>query len=209
MISDLELARAACVDIYDGGSQWDDRWELDEIVVARRRIGEEDALVFRGSQTTEDWLDDLRAIPRRVEGLGTVHDGFYLGLDAVLLAAQPKLGARVYVTGHSLGAARAYIFGLILANAGLTPRAIVAFAPPRPGYEDFRDRLLWTGAQVRGYHNHFDPVPDVPVFPFCQPVPLIELNVPADPANPDVVFRAHHGALYVQGVSQLMKKEPA
>jgi hypothetical protein len=205
MMNDLTLAQAACVDIYDDTATWDDHWEFDgEIVVARRWINGDNIIVFRGSRTPRDWFDDLEALPVEVDGLGHVHRGFYEGLEEVLDKVRPLVSSQTYITGHSLGAARAYLFTQMLAIEGKCPRGVVAFAPPRPGFEDFRGNLVISGALVRGYHNARDPVPDVPLFPFCQPVPPIAIDVPPAPNDDDPLFECHHGPLYYSGVGQYL-----
>lgn len=208
MIADVDLAKAACIDIYDGSSAWDHHFFVSGIVFALRRVNDDDMIVFRGSKTPHDWYDDVEAIPVSVEGLGIVHAGFYQGLPDALAAVLPLLRKSVYVTGHSLGAARAYLFAQMLARAGVVPRAVVAFAPPRPGFADFRDKLVLSGAVVRGYHNHYDPIPDVPVFPFCEPVEPIAIAVAPPADDDDPVFKYHHGPLYYAGVAALQSKEP-
>ncbi len=203
MITDVTLAQAACLDIYNPVAVWDQVWTVEGVQCALRVIEGQQILVFEGSHDKSDFERDADALAIHVDGLGWVHRGFYEGLEAtletVLQTAKPD-----YVCGHSLGGAETYQFALMLANAGYAPKVAVGFEPPRPGFSDFRDKLLATGILLRGYCNRFDPIPDVPTFPFCQPIVLTELCVPADPNDKDPLFRYHHGNLIFQGVSQLL-----
>src|SRR5580692_10057631 len=206
MITDLTLAQAACLDIYNPSADWDFLWNVDGVQAGLRIIDGEFILCFEGSHTREDFARDAETLPVYIDGMGWIHSGFYLGLPALLDAVQSKIAvtARLYICGHSLGGSRTYQATLALANAGLKAIKGVGFAPARPGWSDFRDNLLRVGTLLGGYHNRFDPIPDVPTMPFCQPIVLTELAVPAAPDDDDPLFKYHHGPLYFEGVKQCL-----
>jgi triacylglycerol lipase len=88
----------------DDGAQCHAFWNKEEYVLA-----------FRGTEPDElsDLLADLNAIPRGASTKGFVHSGFKGELDKLWLdivkhhAAHNK--RKLYITGHSLGAAMATI----------------------------------------------------------------------------------------------------
>jgi triacylglycerol lipase len=206
MIDDVVLAQAACLDAYNPAADWDAKWEIEGVIAFLRIIDGEYVLVFEGSHNSEDFVRDAETLPVYIEGLGWVHSGFYIGVPALLDAVLVRIGrsVRLYITGHSLGGGRTYQATVKLATEGLTAVAAVGFAPPRPGFADFGEKLVTLSTAVRGYHNHFDVIPDVPPLPFCHKIILAEIAVPCDPNDKDLLFRYHHGPLYFQGVSQLI-----
>jgi hypothetical protein len=115
-------------------------------------------LVFRGSGVLEDWLTDFnicltklqqgksfakltgyKEMPENIK----IHGGFYEALEAVkgkifeglrnLFLTCP--GYKLYVTGHSLGAALSTLFAFEVASKKKLPRPVVnvSFASPRVG----------------------------------------------------------------------------
>ncbi len=210
MKTDLDLA-LSCESIYNNNSQWTARYDIVDDVVGVRETADGDVVIcFRGSDDAVDWFRDFEALALKT-AYGHVHSGFYEGMEAVHEQLWPHIVGlpyvpNVYVTGHSLGAARAWIFGAMLIKAGFKPTAIVPLAPPRPGFNDFCSILNQSGVPLRGYHNAGDPVPDVPLFlpplePYEQPVSLIPINWA--PATEDLSpLRCHHISLYLQGIKQ-------
>jgi hypothetical protein len=134
--------------------------------------------------------------------LGGLHAGFAKGVfqfySSILYLCNPN----TVVCGHSLGAARALIFGGYMAQAGVKPKAIITFGAPRPGFQKLKDIL--TPVTVREYRNRADPVTDVP-FPIFPDLPYIHPRVPLDisampPADEILNPLADHSInLYAEG----------
>jgi len=212
-VTDLELALAAQDCYAERGAAWEQVWDLEGVWVATRQNAAEERMVaFRGSLTVEDWYRDLEVLPTHLRGIGWVHSGFARSMVDVLAELRPTLAERsCWLTGHSLGAARAWILaGLIVAARDIAlPLGIVTFGCPRPGFPRLRRVVGRPTMARRTYENAGDPVADVPlripfIWPYCDCVTPIGLSVPPAGAPP---FGAHHVDLYVQGVRELA--EPA
>lgn len=210
MKNDIDLAQA-CSDIYDDTTIWMHRFNYNSVFGGARTTPDGDIVIaFRGSDCIEDWYHDFIALPI-LTPYGHVHDGFYDGLPETYEELFPTLSGQapgtVYIGGHSLGADHAYMFGAMLIKNGFNPAAVVAFAPAKPGYQDFASILYTSKVGIRGYHNQGDPVPDVPdlpLEPYVQPILLTPLKVA--PAEDDLSpLRCHHIELYLQGVTNLLK----
>lgn len=169
-------------------------------------------VAFRGTQTLEDWVDNIDAISVPyvpVAGAGRVHMGFQLvyehirGQVAQLLTNGCKGVQRILVTGHSLGGAVAILGALDIARnvaPAVTPE-VYTLAGPRTGDSDF----------VRGFNglipecyrivNFMDVVPQVPVPPLYSH--LGKERVVHGGFKPlDVVF-AHRLTTYLAGMQKL------
>lgn len=150
---------------------------------AARAIVQGDAVAFPGSDNLECWLADLDADVVHVDGLGTLHHGFWraLGTISSKLLALPTPAVTV---GHSEGAALAVLFAAQLCLAGRPPRAVYGFEPPRVSADDTLATLLAAhGVEVNLYRNGQDLVPLVPrlLHPWQHPAPLIEIGHAAWP----------------------------
>eukprot|EP00656_Telonema_subtile_P051315 TRINITY_DN686_c0_g1_i3.p1 TRINITY_DN686_c0_g1~~TRINITY_DN686_c0_g1_i3.p1 ORF type:complete len:306 (-),score=35.24 TRINITY_DN686_c0_g1_i3:31-948(-) len=130
---------------------------------------------FRGSSNLVNWIENLyvRHVDRYPKCDGClVHSGFYTAWSSLkdgivaevqsLLKAQPK--ARVFLTGHSLGASLAVLAAAELHfSHGIAIEAVYTYGEPRVGNAAFRDfynqgtHLSW-----RLTHDH-DPVPHLPL----------------------------------------------
>jgi hypothetical protein len=111
------------------------------------------SVVFRGSETRSDWYYDLMISKRKIEDNVYVHNGFYQQLHVnnnyekikqsieKVLESDDKKDYEVLVTGHSLGAALATLFGYLYSRE--TPRQIkiISFASPRIGNAGFKTRF--------------------------------------------------------------------
>lgn len=93
-----------------------------------------DVHCFQGTKNIESFLQDINIDTVKVGGLGCVHEGFWNTLHPFLPQAL-ALPHPVAVTGHSLGAALAIMYGLILAEHGHKSE-IYAIEPPRLAGDD-------------------------------------------------------------------------
>ncbi len=155
-------------------------------------------VVFRGSTVPKDWLVDFRLVftAMKLHGpqsdgpvIGKVHKGFYaylygdtkLGIDQRTISkAETILGElqalflkhsdyKLYVTGHSLGAAMSTLFAFRAAyDTGIPnkPLVNVSFASPYVGDSDFRQHFEELEKQGKIRHlrvtNEDDVVPLAP-----------------------------------------------
>ena len=184
----------------------------DGVWVAIKRVGNLDVVVFRGSVTPEDWVRDFLAIPRttRHPELGVVHAGFFLGMVSATtwVAQQLRPGAEVAITGHSLGAARAWLHAGLMLHWKTLVRVVV-FGSPKPAFAELAKRIAVAGISTTSYRNAtplgHDRVTDLPFtiepeLPWRQPVPLTDISVPPD-AGDTGDFRFHHIGEYEKGAA--------
>jgi hypothetical protein len=104
-------------------------------------------VVYRGSQTIENWITNIEATKSTFKGdccgkTGCeVHHGFYSAEQTVfpaVLAEVKRLKSlyptyKVKCTGHSLGAALAQLTAMDLVNAGVAVSQLYNFGQPRVG----------------------------------------------------------------------------
>jgi predicted lipase len=179
MLSDLDLARfcAACY-LPDPNSTFDlveTGTETGGVWVAIKKLPSVDIIIFRGSDDVQDWLRDFDATMISTP-LGRIHAGFDLGLSDVHMRLDAlKVRPNPIITGHSLGAARAAIYGGMLVNYFDDPAQIALFGCPRPGAQSLADILKHI--PINSYRNRSDPVPEVPLplpeLPYTHVRPLI------------------------------------
>lgn len=135
---------------------------LKEVVKIQKQIpvylgfvltsGKNNIIVFRGTQTTMEWINNLTAVqinytdPRSGEYFGKIHQGFiknYLEIVDPLpreMAETLNPNLPCYITGHSLGASLAILAALdIAANQPKLRRQIqlYTYASPRVGDPTF------------------------------------------------------------------------
>lgn len=201
-LTDKDMAQA-CLDTYDPNTQWLKRTgERHGVYLCARLQMDTLTLAFRGSTTPEDWLRDFIAIPISTS-LGIVHSGFYFGAKAAIedIGNLIKVYSdRLVLTGHSLGAAEAMISAGLLIKSGITPRAVITFGCPRPGFYELSKLLIDSGAVIRCYRNGDDPVSLVPrLLPsWLKPVADTLMDIPPD-ANDREPLHCHHMPLYFAG----------
>ena len=105
-------------------------------------------VVFRGSESSYDWYYDLSFLKKQLHDNVYVHGGFYnqlhgdemydkLKSDLLELIHQNQ-GYKIYITGHSLGAALSTLFGYELSKDIDNDICVVSFASPRVGNSEFR-----------------------------------------------------------------------
>lgn len=197
MISDARLAEIAAA-AYDPTVPA--RWERGDVKVALTVDGGFTILAWRGTVITDprDIIRDLDCLPRFRAGLGDVHHGFLSGVESVeaqILADTSDSGPLV-VTGHSLGAAMALIFGGLLCLIGHPPAAIVTLGSPRLGFATIEGLLK--DIPGRDYRHGEDPVtPLPPIFEHPRPLTQLAWEGPA-PLDP---LEYHAAAGYVRALS--------
>lgn len=204
MATDLDLAQV-CWDLYYDPGKLDRVITTSGVTVGIAHKDDHSIICFRGSTTVLDWLRDLQAQMVFDMYLGGVELGFMQGLREIIGerpgGAVP--GVPVYVTGHSLGAARALIFVAMETLKGLPIAGVTVFGPPRPGASKLKEILA--PVPIRMYRNRRDPVCDVPLdIPLLDPYmhvrDLIHVDV-APPSNDPWLFAAdHHMDLYLKAM---------
>lgn len=213
--SDVTLVNFAAA-IYTADKGWDhyDGGYDDGICVGVKKLGDYDIVVFRGSITAHDWVEDLHAFPVDTR-VGTVHSGFYDGMEKVWTEIKSLLTQPVLITGHSLGAARADMLTAIMTVDGMPPVRRAVFGEPRPGMRNFAKVIAEIpGAGYRnGNSKNHDLVTDVPLkllppFNFVHPTELV--HVDAEPSgtllNRIGLFAFHHIELYQKAVTEHFEK---
>lgn len=124
-------------------------------------------VAFRGSQIDKtrdsalDWAADFKfpLVPERLGG--RVHHGFKDALDSIWDSvkcyvvrnrAQDGIERKVWITGHSLGAALATLAAdRAIANAGLVVQGLYTFGSPRVGDDDFKTAFCSAGINQRTF----------------------------------------------------------
>jgi len=186
---------------------WDHIIDLDGCYTGIKKVDGIDYVMFRGSTTFIDWIEDFAhfALPFPDGVLGGVHPGFRLGVLAVKDKIDGLVGDKVVCVGHSLGAGHAQLYAGYRMASGRPVQRIVVFGSPRPGCTVLSNLL--TPIPIDSYRNTDDNGVDlVTKVPFAAP-PMINyvqtrnfIDVKAVPANNDswLVFKYHHFALYCE-----------
>lgn len=227
MPNDANIA-ALCADIYNYADRphavWD-HFEADAvhgICWALKRCAGYDVVVFRGSETLQDWRRDFRAIA--VESrIGTVHAGFYAGMEHAWTDIRPLIRQPVYVSGHSLGAARASIMTAIMIVDGMPPARRVVLGEPRPGFANLGKIVAsvpgasYRNAKPAGFPFEHDLITDVPFdvdlinYDYAHPTKPVDVFEP-----PNATFRErwglfawHHVELYTAALDRMFSGRPS
>jgi len=105
-------------------------------------------VVFRGSESLSDWYYDLYVIKKQIKDDVWVHGGFYKQLhdndvyknivQHIKTQLETHPDYTIYVTGHSLGAALATLFGYLLSDEIENNITVVSFASPRVGNSSWK-----------------------------------------------------------------------
>lgn len=118
------------------------------------------------------------------------------------------MSKEVFISGHSLGAARACLYAWSRIKRGLHVDGVYVFGCPNPGNHFLQNAVRY--AQTwRSIKNGHDLVPDVPVeFPllgieYVQMKPFEETNEPPHKGDTWGPFSWHHIELYQAGVAKL------
>lgn len=214
MLTDYDLAEI-CATLYDPKLyglppiKWTHLCEMDGSYCAHIAMPDCDVICWRGSITDHDWLEDLDALPYLTSSLGYVHKGFYDGVKAAWPQVLTWHGFRkLYVIGHSLGAAHAMLHSAMVSKFVHTELLeTVVWGEPRPGFDQLAS-ILWP-VKTRSYRNRHDPVTEVPKLCdhtgkdlFVHPKPLIPVDVApvADDFSP---LADHHFGLYLKAMEEL------
>ncbi len=134
-------------------------------------------VAFEGTSDVESLLADAEVETVRVPNMGLVHTGFWDSLSAVLnrIAIVPTA-----ITGHSLGAAHAMLYGAWLATKGHSA-PVYCFEPPRVSADDELAELVQVSKMdVSAFRNGNDIVTQVPSW-MTFPVPLTAIGTPSLP----------------------------
>jgi len=130
-------------------------------------------VIFRGSTSFQDWLDDLDAVLtsypycKKCE----VHKGFYKTEQAFIsnITTQVQLylndfyDYKVLVTGHSLGAALATLTAVDLQASGIDDVILYNYGSPRIGNDEFASFVSSYLTDINRVTHHKDTVPHTPM----------------------------------------------
>ena len=154
------------VDIYDSGNA--DKYDTQAAVLSNSKVT---IVVFRGSETITDWINDftfqLQAAPGSWGRGVRVHKGFANALHTVYLQIKQAVANSnkpVYVTGHSLGGALATLCAYRLQKVdGIHVSGVYTFGAPRVGNSEFKEeynKILLE--ETFRWVNKYDTTPQVP-----------------------------------------------
>lgn len=181
-------------------------------LVAYHAAAKSAIVAIRGTKTIWEWIEDADAAPIPYipdPSVGFVHMGFYLVYEHICKSVETLLRQgnvpieRLYVTGHSLGAAAAVLCGFDITHRmrlGATPE-VYTFAGPRVGDPKFASSFAGAVKTCGRVVNFMDVVPQVPLPPLYQHVGQ-EMLVHGGFRPLDVTY-AHHLTTYLAGLRQL------
>lgn len=120
-----------------------------QVGITKSEVQKRINVVFRGSESKSDWWYDLQIFKKELENNICVHVGFYKQLfsvyaeleEYVLKNIENNPDYEVYITGHSLGAALATLFGYLLSTKTNRKITIVSFASPRVGNKEWKNNF--------------------------------------------------------------------
>jgi triacylglycerol lipase len=128
-------------------------------------------IVIRGTQTPLEWFDDatIRPVPFR-NGWGNTTAGFFSIHQQIfptilqIINAQRANIQKLFITGHSLGAALAKLTAADLIVSGLTVKpTLYTFSGPRVGDATFAGKFKAQGLTAWRIFNTEDLVPTLPL----------------------------------------------
>jgi triacylglycerol lipase len=134
------------------------------------------AIVFRGTDSIANWIDDAEILPLPFRDKGAVHSGFLDSLQSVWPTISATLGRwkgggrTLWITGHSLGGALALLAAATLrfpaGNGAAVPTGVAGtytFGQPRVGTRDFAQACdADFGDFYFRFVNNADIVPRIP-----------------------------------------------
>ena len=169
-------------------------------------------VAIRGTETIWEWIADVDAVPvpyLPAPDAGLVHVGFQLVYEHIRASVNTLLEGfcpgvqRIFITGHSLGAAVCVLCAFdVLENGGcgVTPE-LYTFAGPRVGAPDFAGHFDQSIPVCYRVVNFMDVVPQVPLPPLYKHVGS-EVLVHGGFRPLDVTY-AHHLTTYLAGLQKL------
>lgn len=191
---------------------WDHVIPNDGCYVCIKKVNGIDYVMFRGSITFMDWIEDISAaaLPFPDDKLGWVHNGFRSGLFENIGYVNSLVGSRVVVVGHSLGAGHALLYAGYRILDKLPVEEVFVFGEPRSGGPRLAAVLSHT--PVTSFRNTdksgHDLVTDVPVslevpflggIQYVHPKPLTDVSQSPDSDNWGP-FKYHHFSLYCRAL---------
>lgn len=205
MLSQLDCAKL-CQACYNAPDIFDRVVFTSDVWAGIKHYDDCSAIAFRGSTTLNDWLRDFRGWMINDPQLGMVEDGFMAGLRDVLAHLVDEIEKpeekNLFITGHSLGAAEALLFGALIQALGYgkTIHSITVFGSPRPAGAKVKEILA--PITIFSYRNGTDPVTEVPLRildlePYMHPRDLISVNYPAALDDPWGLMAPHHIDYYI------------
>ena len=105
-------------------------------------------LAFRGTQTLEDWQTDFK-VKLVKSSVGRVHRGFTESLDNIWEDIKQSIAQfcdksqKIWITGHSLGAALAALAVDRLTEGEEEVSGLYTFGQPRVGDKEFAENFDW------------------------------------------------------------------
>lgn len=215
MLSDLDLA-TLCWSCYNDVATFDRVIDINgDFAGIKHYPDNEHVIAFRGSTTVEDWLRDFQGLMIDDPELGGVETGFMRGIRDTLAHCGDEIDGtpKLYITGHSLGAARALLFAALTAAQGHSQliERVVVFGSPRPGGRKVSNWLAST--RINSYKNGDDPVCDVPfdiplIEPYMHPRQLIPVDVPPPEDDSWGPIARHHVELYQAAMKGIANANP-
>ena len=219
---DLETAKTAarlCRALYefsgDPKENWDNIVELNHgLYVGIKKVSGKLFVVFRGTATFEDVLQDARFYMTFVRRVGGIYAGFHDDLPRFVPAIRRIAGQDDIVwCGHSRGAGEAKEAAVLYDIQFGHAHPLVLFGAPRVGDETFCEalahfsRISFCNIEGSRYDPFIDLPPRIPfLLPYQDDTGLTFLNVKRAQNDPwPGEFALHHMQLYEGAVSQLVK----
>lgn len=191
-------------------AKWDYLLPLDGCYAAIKQIDGTAYVMFRGSVTFMDWMQDFKdfALPINDPLLGPVHPGFRQGALQALNPLNSAIGnVPVHVVGHSLGAAHAVLFSAYRRVKQLLVEGLTLFGEPKAGGPRVSELLSdvplisFRNANSDGWDLVTDvPFSDPPQLPYQHARALTDCRGDPRPLDPWLVFRYHHFGLYCKAL---------
>jgi hypothetical protein len=165
-------------------------------------------IATRGTDVAADWMTDANFGIQRGPSGEFVHAGFNETWKSFAPQIQEFLRGRnptrIHCVGHSLGGALAFLNADFIAANRIADVRLYTFGAPRTGGHAFARKLTDTvGAEnIFRVSNPVDPVPMIPIFPFCH-LPFNEEGLQISrTSNMPISFAGHKmGVSYVPGVA--------